>query len=520
MVAQDPTAADAAPSRGPTPGSRLPRVVSWTTLAGVIPVALAAWVYWPLTRSWFWADDFVNMASIVNDGFFRFVLRPFGGHNLLVRNAIFYASWRLFGLHAAPYFWVVLLTHLLNVWLLFRLLRILTSSATLACLGATLWGASPIAAGTLNWYSVFGQVPVATILLIVVCGLADLSRTGAPLSRRTAWTWYALLLLGTLCFGIGLGVALAFPVALFVMLPAVWRQPRVRAAYLALPVVTVVVYVAFRHLYPFLFEPLSSDELASQPRDFLAALNGVVHLVGFAATEYPRGFFLAARAYPDRASWIALALLAAGLVVLWWRSGPAARRAAIALASLSCGIYFAIAIGRIWFLPLPTLAAQARYHYVAAIPLIALECMVLREVGQIGPLRRVPRVPLLLAALALFGWRRTRSAFHVELNVAPRLTVEAAVRTIAARVALVPPGQIAYLENGANTKVLLGFVVRQGDFPGLAAIFLVTHDGDQLDGRTVRFIERDPAIVARYANSPQSRLGQLLVPPEAAKRGS
>jgi hypothetical protein len=149
--------------------------VSWATLAGD-PVALTAWVYWPLTGSWFWADDFVNMASIANDGFFRFVLRPFGGHNLLVRNTIFYTWWQLFGLHAAPYFWTVLLTHLLNVWLMFRLLRILTSSATLACLGATLWGASPIAVGTLGWYSVFGQVVVGTMFLVVLRRLAELSR--------------------------------------------------------------------------------------------------------------------------------------------------------------------------------------------------------------------------------------------------------------------------------------------------------------------------------------------------------
>lgn len=502
---------------------RLARRVSWATLAGVIPVALTAWVYWPLTGSWFWADDFVNMASIANDGFFRFVLRPFGGHNLLVRNAIFYTWWHLFGLHAAPYFWTVLLTHLLNVWLMFRLLRILTSSATLACLGATLWGASPIAVGTLGWYSVFGQAVVGTMFLVVLRRLAELSRDGAPLPVRTAWTWYALLLLGTLCFGVGLGIALAFPVALFVMLPGAWRQPRVRVAYLALPIVTVVLYVTFRHLYPLLFEPLPFEELTTQPagvRDLPSVLAGVWNLVCFAASEYPRGFFWAAKGYPDRASPIVLGLAGAAVAVLAWRGGPGVRRAAVALASLSVGIYFAIALGRTWLLPLPRMAAQLRYHYVAAIPVVALLCMALQEIGRVGLLRRVPRGPLLLAALALFAWGRTRSSFHVELNAASRLAVDSALKHIAGQVGPVPPGQTAYIENGTGSKVMLGPVMRDVDFPGLAAIFLITHDDDQLDGRTVRFIERDPAIVARYANSPQSRLGQLLVPPGAAKRGS
>jgi hypothetical protein len=255
-------------------------------------------------------------------------------------------------------------------------------------------------------------------------------------------------------------------------------------------------------------------------RDLPSVLAGVWNLVCFAASEYPRGFFWAAKRYPDRASPIVLGLAGAAVAVLAWRGGPGVRRAAVALASLSVGIYFAIALGRTWLLPLPRMAAQLRYHYVAAIPVVALLCMALQEIGRVALLRRVPRTPLLLAALALFAWGRTRSSFHVELNAAQRLAVDSALKRIAGQVGLVPPGQTAYIENGTGSKVMLGPVMRDVDFPGLAAIFLITHDDDQLDGRTVRFIERDPAIVAHYANSPQSRLGQLLVPPGAAKRGS
>ena len=81
------------------------------------------------------------------------------------------------------------------------------------------------------------------------------------------------------------------------------------------------------------------------------------------------------------------------VAVLAWRGGPGVRRAAVALASLSVGIYFAIALGRTWLLPLPRMAAQLRYHYVAAIPVVALLCMALQEIGRIALLRRVPRGP-------------------------------------------------------------------------------------------------------------------------------
>src|SRR5262249_60116961 len=110
-----------------------------------------------------------------------------------------------------PYFWIVLLTHLLNVWLLFRVLRNVTGSLALGCFGATLWGTSPAQVGTLSWYSVYGQVLVATVLLVVLGGVTARARTGAAPSRRGAALWYALLLPGTTSFRAGVGVRVWVP---------------------------------------------------------------------------------------------------------------------------------------------------------------------------------------------------------------------------------------------------------------------------------------------------------------------
>jgi hypothetical protein len=480
-------------------------------------------VYWPLPGSWFWADDFVCMLSIVNDGFLRFVLRPFGGHNLLVRNLVFYVFWQLFGLHAAPYFWAMLLTHLLNVWLLFRVLRSLTASALLACVGATLWGTSPIAAGVLAWYAVFGHALVATFLLVVLDRLLTLARSGAPVPTRTAWSWYVILLLGSVTFGVGIGVALAFPVVLFAMVPAAWHQPRVRAAYLALPLMTLALYVAFRRLYPMFIEPLSPVELSIQPAglDSLPrTLAGVAALVSYCASEYMRSFFWAVRAYPDRASWVVVGVLAGGLGLLCWRGSGATRRAAVAMVSLCLGAYLVIALGRIDFTPgtLNTLAGQQRYHYVGAIPIVILVCLAVQEVGRIGWLARVPRMPLLLAALALWAWGFMRSTFRVELRAGPRRVVETALSGIDVEVSRSPPEATVYLESGANSQTMLGFVMRDVDFPGRAAIFLLAHHDDRVDGRTVRFVVRDPQILAHYRQRPDSPLARLLASPQEAGR--
>jgi hypothetical protein len=68
------------------------------------------------------------------------------------------------------------------------------------------------------------------------------------------------------------------------------------------------------------------------------------------------------------------------------------------MASLCVGVYLAIAIGRSGG-SLVAMATQQRYHYVAAIPIVILVCLALQEIGRIGWLARVPRVPLLLGAL-------------------------------------------------------------------------------------------------------------------------
>src|SRR5204863_352759 len=84
---------------------------------------------------------------------------------------------------------------LANVWLLFGVLRTLTASAALACLGATLWGTSPLNLGSLGWYAAFGHVLVGTTLLLVL-RLVIQNGAGGPVRARTATASRALLLGG------------------------------------------------------------------------------------------------------------------------------------------------------------------------------------------------------------------------------------------------------------------------------------------------------------------------------------
>src|SRR5262245_37898448 len=104
-----------------------------TLLLALPPVVLAAVVFHPLIRNYFFADDFLHLYQIAEWSPLHFVLEPYAGHVYLIRNALFWTLARTVGPEPAPYFWLALLTHLLNVALLYRVVWVAFASDRLAC---------------------------------------------------------------------------------------------------------------------------------------------------------------------------------------------------------------------------------------------------------------------------------------------------------------------------------------------------------------------------------------------------
>src|SRR5262249_16568740 len=391
--------AAAPPERPGASGSLHPLVL--------LPLALVAWVYYPITRIYFFADDYVHLASIASDPVAAFLLSPFGGHNYLARNIVFLATYRLFGMRADLYYWSVLLTHLLNVALLFGLLRAFTASALLACFGAALWGMSPLLVETLGWYSVFGQVMATTVMLLILRELARLAAGGRRLRSGTACVWIALLLIGTTLFGVGVGVALTFPLVLFLLLPEAWHRRALRAAFLALPVVAFVMYFGLRwvanRVEPFPVEELVQETLSRS--GFGAVAPMFAQLLAFSMAGTVLGSFLPAT-YPDTASVIAIAAFGAGLAVAAWRADWPARRAMLAMLVLACGTYLLMALGRAhayeaFHFTSARAASVFCYHYAGSAPVTVLLCLVLEQLGRLRWLRAVPRGLALAVGLGI-----------------------------------------------------------------------------------------------------------------------
>src|SRR5262245_45407675 len=175
----------------------------------VLAVALSAFVYGSIIHNYFFGDDLYSLYKIVNGDLWAYLATP-GEHLLLVRNALFYLCYRVFSADPAGYFWIVLATHLVNVALLFGILRTFTGSVLLAAFGAALSGASPVHEGTLGWYSVYGQVVAAGCILWVLFDLARLA-AGSGVARGATIRWPLLLLVATNSFGVGMGVAIVMP---------------------------------------------------------------------------------------------------------------------------------------------------------------------------------------------------------------------------------------------------------------------------------------------------------------------
>ena len=481
----------------------------------LLALALSAWVFFPITRVYFFADDFVHLASIASDRAAVFLLSPFGGHNYLARNLIFYLTYHVIGLRADLYFWSVLLTHLLNVALLFSLIRLLTGSATLACFGAVLWGTSPLQEGTLGWYTAYGHVLATTVMLLVLLSVVRLAATGSRPRTRTAWLWFALLLLGTTFYGVGIGAALTFPIVLLLLLPAAWYEPGLRTSALAVPLVTLAMYFVLRwvaaHVAPLPIEELIQQALTHSGFGTIPPLLG--HLLAFVTAGTVLSFFLGT--YPDLRSVVVVVVFAACLAFALWRGDGAARRAMLAMLVVTVGIYLLIAIGRghiyqVFNVPPAQAASVDRYHYAGSLPVAVLLCLVLQQIGRLGPLRRVPSGLALAVGLGALAAGYAHSGMVIDQRYKVRDYFARTLQEINAAVAAHPRGSTVYIENHTSPRVLLG-IMPDRLFPGRAGVFVITHPTDMVDGRRVRFIEHDPDVLAWYIDRPETRLAQLLV---------
>src|SRR4029453_18898748 len=77
-------------------------------------------------------------------------------------------------------------------------------------------------------------------MLVLLGQVARADPATPPSLRRVVW-WCGILLMAATCFGVGVGVALVFPVVAVLLLPRLMR-PTALAALLALPLTVAGLY--------------------------------------------------------------------------------------------------------------------------------------------------------------------------------------------------------------------------------------------------------------------------------------
>jgi hypothetical protein len=461
-------------------------------LSPLVPLVAAAVVWAPLLDNYFHADDFHHLFNLRTLPLPRFLTQLWGGHLQLVRNAVFAAMYGVFGPEPRPWFWSVLLTHLLNVLLLHRVVLRLTGDLLLACLGATLWGTSPVLEGALGWYSVYGQVLLTTLVFTVLSSLAGAVAAGRPPSVRRALAWGGLLAAGAACFGTGLGIAAAFPLVVALAFPPDRRSARAAGVLVLTAAAVFTVYAVLRDRSPDL-DARARELLA--PGTILAAAPTVLalgaSLLGYGACTLLLGPLGLDAGYPDAASLGAVAVVTALVVAGWVAADGAGRRRLLWLGTLVVAACATIAAGRAtvliaWQVAIARSAAWPRYHYLLLALLTALLCAALASLHARG------RTPSAVVAGGAAVWLAARVVLlavrphAIDHHDAERAETAAVLRAIHEAVAAAPPGSTVTIQN----RPFASAPVARPLFPGWAGVFVIEFPANVVDGRPVRFVAR------------------------------
>ncbi len=471
------------------------------------PLVFTAVVYYPVTHGYFYADDFLHLYQIANDRFVQFLVTPNGGHIYLARNTIFYLTDQLAGTQPAPYYWTAFLTHLVNVWLLFRIIELLTHSPRLACFGAALWGVSPFNEGTLGFYSVYGHAVAGAALLIIWYQASRAVATAQRPSRRLRWLWYALALIGATCFGTGIGIAMALPFALYLLLPPpdglpARRRPPLISLVVVMPALYALVFWAYETLLG------SSDFFQPSPTLMSTAVPVfLAHLIALGLTRLLLGAFFPP--WITMGVWYAvLACFAIALIGALRRADGSVRRQIAACTLLLLAAYGAVALGRTFLMShwsIDVFVQLSRYHYVGQLLLTIMLCILLHQMA--------PAVPARVRTLALVAWYGVAVFVYARFGTAidthrkAREDTERALATIQQSIEAQPPGQPVYIPNRLFAPLPLPPTM----FPGWAGAFAIFYPDNTVDGRPIYFVESSPVTRARAQRGRRTRT--LIVPP-------
>jgi hypothetical protein len=218
------------------------------------------------------------------------------------------------------------------------------------------------------------------------------------------------------------------------------------------------------------------------------------------------------------AFWLTLlgAAFVLGVALLAWRSRPDDRRLLLGFGVVGVVSYGMIAVGRaFWGMMLriepEILATTARYQYLGSIAVCLVVCWALLRLRPSGQsARRAAGVGLGTWVAVLFAASvpMTDQVFPPDPRARAELERFEEFVTRAARMG--SAGTTVYLRNRRFAAVDLG-PERPEHFPGWAAVWVLSHESDAIEGRTIRFVEEDTEMVERLRSGRSDRVTKLVI---------
>jgi hypothetical protein len=486
----------------------------------LLPAVAAALAGWPILGNYFYADDFAHLFELASFGPRDFLIAPNAGHMYLVRNAVFYASFRVFGMEPLGYFVTALATHVANAVLLAALVRRVTGDALLASLAAVLFAVSPANPGTLGWYSVYGHALATTAALSALLVVAPSRSDADALTPRAAIAAVVAMLVASQCFGTAAALALVFPAIALLLRPATRHVPRSLAVLAALPILVLLAWLVMNatptRLNPWGLQ--AAKGMALLATDYADVGMMAVHLAGLGVDGLLLGTPFPLADYGGAISLIAIAAFVAAAtaaLVLADRQGRAALLAFLLGASVC---YLVVAAGRaalyVAYAHEPLLrafAAATRYQYLAQAMLAVAIALVLDALARRTPSHRASGRALLASWLV---WAVASAALLPPALEHPdaldRTAVLRARDRLEHAILARPPGAVVCLQI-EPVPVAIGF-------PGSAGVFVLFHPRDEVQGRRVYFVSADPRILA--LRDAGGRMQGLILPEDACPPGT
>ena len=487
-------------------------------MARVFPpllVAVAATAAaWPILGNYFYADDFAALVEFANHGLSDALLAPAAGHMCMVRNAVFYLSFRTLGMQPTGYFATALATHVGNVLLLFALIRRVTGSTPLAFLGAALFASSPANTGTLGWYSVYGHALGTTFALVAILLVAPRPDDPPDLGTASAVGAAGCMLAASQCFGTAAAAAAIFPLLAMMLRPAAFRRFGSAAPLIAIPVIVAISWLLING-YRTRLNPAGTEGVASWivlASDWRRVLSMTAHLFALGVVSLLLGPLYPLSRYPDPISTgVAVVFIVAVAASLAARGSRIRAVVAFLMAALAC--YGAVAAGRaaLYASMVPEtlmqiLATSTRYQYLGQACLSVALCAVLADTG-----RRLETVPYRLLLYAWGAWAAVSGALlqaPVDHFAEGRAPVAAAWEQILREIREAPPGSTVCLPV-KPVPLAIGF-------PGSLGVFMLMSPTDDVEGRQVRFVSSNPSLLARRDEG--GRMQRLLLSDDECAR--